>query len=35
MAENFIEQLKQSGLLGRSGSNFPVWKKWETVKQQK
>ncbi|MDD5738440.1 MAG: NADH-ubiquinone oxidoreductase-F iron-sulfur binding region domain-containing protein [Candidatus Pacebacteria bacterium] len=30
--ENFIEQLKQSGLLGRSGSNFPVWKKWEAVK---
>lgn len=28
-----IEQLKQSGLLGRSGSNFPVWKKWEAVKQ--
>jgi len=27
-----IEQLKQSGLLGRSGSNFPVWKKWEAVK---
>ncbi len=32
MAENFIEQLKQSGLLGRSGSNFPAWKKWEAVK---
>lgn len=32
MAKNFIEQLKQSGLLGRSGSNFPVWKKWEAVK---
>ncbi|MEK7103960.1 MAG: NADH-ubiquinone oxidoreductase-F iron-sulfur binding region domain-containing protein [Patescibacteria group bacterium] len=31
--ENFIEQLKQSGLLGRSGSNFPVWKKWEAVRQ--
>lgn len=31
-AENFIEQLKNSGLLGRSGSNFPVWKKWEAVK---
>ncbi len=30
--ENIIEQLKQSGLLGRSGSNFPVWKKWEAVK---
>jgi len=30
---DFIEQLKQSGLLGRSGSNFPVWKKWEAVKQ--
>lgn len=32
MAENIIEQLKQSGLLGRSGSNFPVWKKWQGVK---
>ncbi|MFH0740127.1 MAG: NADH-ubiquinone oxidoreductase-F iron-sulfur binding region domain-containing protein [bacterium] len=32
MAENFIEQLKQSGLTGRSGSGFPVWKKWEAVK---
>ncbi len=30
--DNFIEQLKQSGLTGRSGSNFPVWKKWEAVK---
>lgn len=29
---DFIEQLKQSGLLGRSGSNFPVWKKWEAVR---
>jgi len=27
-----IEQLKQFGLLGKSGSNFPVWKKWEAVK---
>ncbi len=27
-----IEQLKQSGLLGKSGSNFPTWKKWEAVK---
>lgn len=30
---DFIEQLKQSGLLGRSGSNFPVWKKWQAVKE--
>lgn len=29
---DFIEQLKQSGLIGRSGSNFPVRKKWEAVK---
>jgi len=29
---NFIDQLKQSGLRGRSGSNFPVWQKWQAVK---
>ncbi|MDD4989885.1 MAG: NADH-ubiquinone oxidoreductase-F iron-sulfur binding region domain-containing protein [Candidatus Pacebacteria bacterium] len=33
MAEDFIEQLKNSGLTGRSGSNFPVWKKWQAVKE--
>ena len=32
---DLIEQLKQSGLTGRSGSNFPVWKKWEAVKNAK
>ncbi len=30
---DIIEQLKQSGLTGRSGNGFPVWKKWEVVKQ--
>ena len=32
MEQNIIEKLKKSGLTGRSGSCFPVWKKWEAVK---
>jgi len=35
MEEQILEQLKNSGLLGRSGSNFPVWKKWEAVMKAK
>ena len=33
--KSIIAKLKQSGLKGRSGSNFPVWQKWETVKNFK
>lgn len=32
MENNIIEKLKQSGLTGRSGSGFPVWQKWQSVK---
>lgn len=30
---NIIQKLKNSGLTGRSGSGFPVWQKWQAVKQ--
>lgn len=30
---NIIVKLKKSKLTGRSGSGFPVWKKWQAVKQ--
>ena len=29
---NIISKIKEENLLGRSGSMFPVWKKWEAVK---
>ena len=35
MKEDIIKKLKDSGLKGRSGSGFPVWLKWETVKKSK
>jgi len=33
--KNIISKLKKSGLIGRSGSCFPTWVKWETVKKAK
>ena len=33
--ELVIENIKNSGLLGRSGAAFPVYKKWELLKQPK
>lgn len=35
MAGDIIQKIKESGLLGRSGSGFPTGLKWETVKNQK
>ncbi len=35
MLKDIITKLKKSGLVGRSGSGFPVWKKWQAVKQAK
>lgn len=32
MEKDIIAKLKESNLLGRSGSGFPVWLKWEMVK---
>ena len=32
MLKNIIEKIKESGLTGRSGSGFPVWQKWQAVK---
>jgi len=29
---DLIQKLKKSGLVGRGGAGFPVWKKWEMVK---
>lgn len=29
---DIIEKLKQANLLGRGGGSFPVWRKWEAVK---
>lgn len=31
--ENVIEKLKNSGLTGRGGANFPTWLKWDMVKK--
>ena len=30
-AQDIIEKLKDSGLTGRGGAGFPVWKKWQAV----
>lgn len=35
MLRNLVEKLKKSGILGRSGSGFPVWLKWQLVKEEK
>jgi NADH:ubiquinone oxidoreductase subunit F (NADH-binding) len=32
---NIITKLKKSGLSGRSGNDFPVWKKWQAIKTAK
>ncbi len=32
MTENIIQKIKESGLTGRSGSEFPTWLKWQAVK---
>jgi len=32
MFQDIIQKLKDSGLTGRSGSGFPVWQKWQAVK---
>ncbi|MDD5750723.1 MAG: NADH-ubiquinone oxidoreductase-F iron-sulfur binding region domain-containing protein [Candidatus Pacebacteria bacterium] len=32
MTKEIIQELKNSGLTGRSGSGFPVWQKWQAVK---
>lgn len=32
---SLIEKLKKENLLGRSGSMFPVYQKWETIKNKK
>ena len=32
MAKDIIQKLKDSRLIGRSGSGFPVWQKWQAVK---
>jgi len=33
--KNIIAKLKKSKLIGRSGSGFPTWLKWQTVKKAK
>ncbi len=35
MNKKIISKIKKSGLLGRSGSSFPVWKKWEILDKYK
>lgn len=32
MDKNIISLLKKSGLVGRSGSGFPTWRKWQLVR---
>ena len=32
--EAVIEQVKTSGLRGRGGAGFPVWRKWELMKKE-
>ncbi len=32
---NIIQKLKKANLIGRGGASFPVWKKWEAVKNAK
>ncbi|MCL5010985.1 MAG: hypothetical protein M1127_02115 [Patescibacteria group bacterium] len=32
---DIIEKLKQNGLAGRGGAEFPVWQKWQAVKNAK
>ncbi len=29
-----LEKIKKAGLIGRSGSNFPVWEKWKSAKNE-
>lgn len=31
MSEGVLEKIKQAGLVGRGGAEFPTWKKWEAV----
>ncbi|MDD2731699.1 MAG: NADH-ubiquinone oxidoreductase-F iron-sulfur binding region domain-containing protein [Candidatus Pacebacteria bacterium] len=33
MSIDIISKIKEAGLLGKSGSNFPVWIKWDSVKK--
>ena len=35
MDKNIIKKLKESGLLGRSGSGFPTYLKWSLVKKER